>query len=322
MKAIRVNSYGGPEVLKLVEVEEPRPKPGEVLVRNRAIGVNFLETRQRRGDYPLKLPGGIGVEGAGRVEALGEGVTAFRPGDRVGYMGVTEGSYAEATVVRADRAFPLPETVSFERAAASTIKGMTARALLKRTYPVGPGTTALVWAAAGGMGQHLVRWASRLGGRVIAVVGSVAKVDIPHALGAEHVLLGTSGDIPTRIRELTGEGVDVVYDAIGHDTATASLDSLAPLGTFVNYGSASGHPPDLRVTDLSDRGSLFYTRAVLYTYIRTPALFRETAEDVVDALRTGLLDLPPPRVFPLAEAAAAHEALASRATTGSLVLVP
>ncbi|MGI4812182.1 MAG: quinone oxidoreductase family protein [Janthinobacterium lividum] len=323
MKAIRLESYGGPEVLRYVDVEMPLAGPAQIVVRNHAIGLNFLETRQRRGDYPLPLPGGIGVEAAGIVESVGPGVTAFSVGDRVAYMNVYQGADAEATLVRADRAFKLPEAISFEAAAASTIKGMTAAALLKRTFKVAPGTDVLIWAAAGGMGQHLVQWAAHLGARIIAVVGSDAKVPVAQAAGAHHVLVSSRDDVSARVRELTdGNGVAVVYDAIGKDTAEASMNSLAPLGMFVNYGSISGHPDPVQVTDLSDKGSLFYTRAVLYTYIRTPALFQEVAADLVDALSRGIVKLPPPRTYRLADIGQAHRDIASRETTGSLVLIP
>ena len=323
MKAVHLESYGGPEVLRLIDVETPAAGPGQIVVRNKAIGFNYLETRQRRGDYPLPIPGGIGAEAAGIVESVGSGVSAFSPGERVAYVSGRPGADAEAMAVEADRAFILPASVSFEAAAASIIKGMTAEVLLKRTYPVKPGSNILVWAAAGGMGQHLVRWASQLGARVIAVVGSEVKVSVVRSLGAEHVLVSSRDDVAKRVRELTGgQGVEVVYDAIGKESAEASLNSLAPLGMFVNYGSASGHPEPLKVTDLSDKGSLFYTRAVLYTYIRTPALFQEVAADLVDALGQGILKLPLPRTYRLADVAQAHRDIASRSTTGSLVLIP
>ncbi|MGE0829272.1 MAG: quinone oxidoreductase [Hyphomonadaceae bacterium] len=323
MRAIRLERYGGPEVLQLVEMDSPKPKAGEVLVRNHATGINFLETRQRRGDYPLPIPGGIGGEGAGVVAALGEGVMSLKLGDRVGYISTTQGAHAEEFIVPETFAVKLPEAVSFERAAATMMKGLTARMLLKGAYKVQPGDSILVWAAAGGMGQHVVQWGARLGAKVIAVVGSAEKAAIPRDLGAAHVLISSEDDIAARVRDLTGgEGVAAVYDAIGKDSARASLDSLAPLGTFVNYGSASGHPDPLVVTDLSDKGSLFYTRAVLYTYIRTPALYRELADDVMDALARGILNLPAPKIYPLAEIGAAHRDIASRATTGSLVLKP
>ncbi|MGE0828591.1 MAG: quinone oxidoreductase [Hyphomonadaceae bacterium] len=322
MKAIRITEYGGPEVLRYVDTPTPEPGPGEVRVRNGASGVNFLETRQRAGTYPLPIPGGIGGEGAGVIDALGAGVTDLKVGERVAYISSTPGAHAEAMVIPAYSAVRLPDSVSFERAAASIMKGMTTHMLLKGAYKVKPGDAILVWAAAGGMGQHIVQWAKHLGARVIAVVGSEEKAPIPKALGADHVLVSSRDDVVASVKKLTGEGVVAVYDAIGKDTAMISLDCLAPLGIFVNYGAASGQPAPLVVTDLSDRGSLFYTRAVLYTYIRTPELYRAVSGDFVDALEKKILDLPAPTLYPLAEAARAHRDIASRATTGSLVLVP
>lgn len=322
MKAVYLRRYGGPEVLELVDLEMPAAQPNEIVVRNRAIGFNFAETRMRRGDYPFPLPGVIGQEAAGTVESVGAGVTDFRPGDRVVYMN-WGGADAEATAVEAFRAVRLPDTVSFEAAAASMIKGMTTEVLVKRTYPIKPGVDILVWAAAGAMGQHLVQWGSKLGARVIGVVGSEEKIQAAKAVGAEHVLVSSREDIPKRVRELTGgKGVAAVYDAIGKDTAEASMNSLAPLGMFVNYGSASGHPDPVKVTDLSDKGSLFYTRAVLPSYIPTPALYREVAEDLVDALSRGILKLPPPTIYRLADVQQVHRDVASRKTIGSLVMVP
>lgn len=323
MKAIRLETYGDPEVLKYVDAPNPVAAAGEILIRNRAIGFNFLETRMRRGDFPLPVPGGIGFEGAGLVEAVGPGVAHFQPGDRVAYMDEKPGADAEFVALQASRAVPLPPSVSFEAAAASITKGMTARVLLKQTFPIKKGVRVLIWAASGGMGQHMVQWATRLGARVIAVVGSDPKVETARSLGAEHVLVSSRDDVAKRVRELTdGEGVAAVYDAIGKDSAEASFNSLAPLGMFVNYGSASGHPEPVKATDLSDKGSLFYTRAVLYTYIRTPALFQEVIGDVMDALSRKILDLPPPKEYRLADAAQAHRDIASRNTIGSMVLIP
>jgi len=324
MKAVYLQRYGGPEVLELVERPMPVAGPSEMVVRNHAIGFNYLETKMRQGEYyKLPLPGGIGQEAAGIVESVGPGVTEFRPGDRVAYLTFAYGSNAEAAAFEAFRAVRLPDSVSFEAAAASYVKGMTAQVLLKRTYPVKPGDDILVWAAAGAMGQHLVQWGSKLGARVIGVVGSEEKVQAAKAVGAEHVLVSSRDDIPKRVRELTGgKGVEAVYDAIGKDSAEASMNSLAPLGMFVNYGSASGHPDPVKVTDLSDKGSLFYTRAVLQSYIRTPAQFKVVAEDVMDALSRGILKLPPPTIYRLADVQQVHRDVASRKTTGSLVMVP
>lgn len=321
MKAIRIEEYGGPDVLRWVDINPPPPAEGEVLVRNAVTGVQFLETRMRRGDYALPLPGGIGGEGAGIVEAVGAGVSGFEVGDRVAYISHKPGAHAQMFAAPADTMVKLPDDIPFERAAASLMKGLTAHMLVRQAYRVTPDDTILVWAAAGGMGQHIVRWASRIGARVIAVVGSADKAEIPRQLGASEVLISSECDVAAEVKALTGEGVNAVYDAIGKDTAHASLHSLAPLGYFVNYGSASGAPDPLVVTDLSDLGSLFYTRAVLPTYIRTPERFATMATELTDAISNGLLDLPDPTFYPLSDLAKAHEDIASRRTTGSLVML-
>ena len=321
MRAIRIDRTGGPEVLRLEEVAPPVAKAGEVLVRNEAIGVNYIDTYHRSGLYRLPLPTGLGSEGAGAIEALGEGVTGFAVGDRVGYASGPIGAYAEYHAIRATSALKLPAAVPAEIAAAAMLKGMTARYLLKRTYPVKPGETIVVHAAAGGVGQILVQWAAHLGARVIACAGSDEKGALAKRLGAAEVINTSAQDIAKTIRELTnGEGAPVVYDPVGKDTFEATLKSLAPLGLFVSFGNASGPPPPIEPQLLMANGSLFFTRPTMGTYVRTPALLKETADDLWDVIATGAAKIAPPTRYKLAEAA--HADLQARKTTGSLVLAP
>lgn len=323
MKAIRIEATGGPERLQLVELPDPTPRPGEIVVRNTAIGVNFIDTYHRTGLYPTPLPSGLGQEGAGIVEAVGEGVTRFKRGDRVGYCTGPTGAYATLHAVLADRAVRLPEGVSDAIAAASMLKGMTARYLLRKTFPVERQHVVLIYAAAGGVGQIAVQWAAHLGATVIAVVGSDDKANIARDLGAHHVIVSAHEDIAKRAREITkGEGVDVAYDSVGRDTFEASLNALKPLGMFVSFGNASGPAPDVKPQLLSAKGSLYFTRPTLFTYTRTPALLQETADDLFDVIRSGAVKIAKPTEYKLADAAQAHRDLESRKTTGSLVLTP
>jgi NADPH2:quinone reductase len=323
MRAIRFSAIGGPDVLALQEVSDPTPGPGQILIRHAAIGVNFIDTYHRTGLYPLALPSGLGMEAAGRVEAVGDGVERFRVGDRVGYCTGPIGAYSEAACVAADRAIAIPAGVSDALAAAGMLKGLTAQYLLKRTYPVKPGDRILVHAAAGGVGQILVQWARALGATVIAVVGSPAKAAVAHSLGAEHVIVQSTDNIAGRVRALTGgEGVPVAYDSVGRDTFQATLESLAVRGVFVSFGNASGPAPAVEPALLSAKGGLYFTRPGLAHYTRTAIELQETADDFWDALQRGLVKIATPTEHPLAEAARAHEDLEARRTTGSLILVP
>jgi NADPH2:quinone reductase len=323
MKAIRFAATGGPEVLSLDEVAEPKAGAGEIVIRQTAIGVNFIDTYHRTGLYPVPLPSGLGLEGAGEVVAVGEGVTRFKAGDRAGFCSGPIGAYAELHAVNASRAVKLPSGVSDDIAAASMLKGMTARYLLKRTYPLKAGEVAIVHAAAGGVGQIAVQWARHLGAIVIAVVGSPDKAAIAVSLGAHHVIDTSREDIVKRVREITnGEGAHVSYDSVGKDTWMASLDSLRPLGMFVSFGNASGPAPAIEPQLLSQKGSLFFTRPTLFTYTRTPELLQETADDLFDVIAKGVVKIAPPTRYALADAAQAHRDLEARKTTGSLVLVP
>ncbi|MBL8949382.1 MAG: quinone oxidoreductase [Myxococcaceae bacterium] len=323
MKAIRIERTGGPDVMHLVDVAPPAPGPGEVLVRHHAIGVNFIDTYHRTGLYPLPLPAGLGLEAAGTVEAVGANVTRFAPGDHIGYCSGPPGAYAELHVVKAERAVKVPPEIDLQIAAASMLKGMTARYLIRKIHPAGPGTTAVVHAAAGGVGQIAVQWASSLGATVIGVVGSDAKAELAKKLGAKHTIVSTREDIAKRVRELTGgAGADVVYDAVGKDTFIASLDSLKPLGMMVSYGNASGPVEPFSPLLLSQKGSLFLTRPTLNHYTATTAQLDETAADLFDVLLRGVVKVTTPSRYALGEAARAHRDLESRNTTGSLVLVP
>lgn len=323
MKAIRFEATGGPDVMRLVDVEIAAPGAGQVRIRHEAIGVNFIDTYHRTGLYPLPLPSGLGMEAAGVVEAVGEGVTRFAVGDRAGYCSGPIGAYAEAQNVPADRAVTLPESVSFDIAAAAMLKGMTARYLLRKTFPLQRGQVCVIHAAAGGVGQIAVQWAKHLGAVVIAVVGSDAKAEIAKGLGADHTIVSTREQIAARVREITGgEGADVVYDSVGKDTFDASLDSLKPLGMFVSFGNASGAAPPFAPGILAAKGSLFFTRPTLMHYTRTPALLQETADDLWGVIASGAVKVSAPAKYKLADAAQAHRDLEARKTTGSVVLVP
>jgi NADPH2:quinone reductase len=322
MKAIRFARTGGPEVLALEDIDLP-PRAGEVRVRHTAIGVNFIDTYQRSGLYPVSLPSGIGLEGAGVVEAVGEGVTAFQRGDRVAYCTGPLGAYAEANNVPADRLVKIPSGIADETAAASLLKGMTAQYLLKRTYPVQRGQTILFHAAAGGVGSIACQWAKHLGATVIGTVGSDEKVALAKANGCAHVL-NTRGDgWSKRVREITdGAGVPVVYDSIGKDTFAGSLDCLAVRGMMVSFGNSSGAVPPFEPGMLSAKGSLYLTRPTLFHYTRSERELQETADGLFAVIVSGAVKIAIHQRFALAEARQAHEALHSRTTTGAAVLVP
>ena len=321
-KAIRFHQTGGPEVLRLEDVAVGDPGPGEARVRHSAIGVNFVDIYHRTGLYPLPLPSGIGVEGAGVVEAVGANVAHVRAGDRVAYMG-PPGSYSEARLLPADRLVKLPAEIDDRTAAAVTLKGLTVQALIRRTHPVRAGETVLVHAAAGGVGLIMVQWLKALGATVIGTVGSDAKAERARRAGCDHVVVYTREDFAKRVRQLTGgAGVPVVYDAVGKATFDGSLDCLAPLGLMVSFGNASGSPPPVDVALLGRKGSLFLTRPSVFTYVAKREDLERGAAELFDVVRSGKVKVEISRALPLAEAAAAQRALAARETTGSLVLVP
>lgn len=323
MKAIRIAKTGGPEVLVLEDVDLPPPARGQVRVRHTAIGVNFIDIYQRTGLYPVPVPGGLGLEAAGRVEALGEGVAALKIGDRVGYCSGPLGAYAEANNVPADRLVKLPDGISDEEAAASMLKGMTAQYLLKRTFPVQRGQTILFHAIAGGVGLLACQWAKHLGATVIGTVGSDEKVALAKSHGCDHVLNTRTENWVSRVRAITkDEGVPVVYDSVGKDTWNGSLDCLATRGMMVSFGNASGPVPAFDAGILAMKGSLYLTRPSLMHYTRTAEELQETADDLFDVIAKGAVKIEIHQRFKLADARAAHEALHSRNTTGATILLP
>ncbi|MBW0150509.1 MAG: quinone oxidoreductase [Phenylobacterium sp.] len=323
MRAIRISRTGGPEVLDLVEVETPRPGPGEILVRNQAIGLNFIDTYHRTGLYPVKLPSGLGMEGAGEVLDVGGGVTRFSPGDLAVYASGPIGAYAEQHVVKADRAVKPPAGITAEIGAAALLKGMTAEFLLRRCFPVQPGQTILVHAAAGGVGSILVQWAKALGAVVIATVGSEDKAARARALGADHTILYRDQDVAEEVRRITGGvGVPVVYDSVGAATFEASLKSLARRGLLVSYGNASGPAPAILPARLSQLGSVFLTRPTLFDYVATTQELDASAAALFEVIASGQVRIDIGQTFPLAEARAAHEAMEGRETIGASLLIP
>lgn len=321
--AIRFHRTGGPEVLQWEEVGVGEPGPGEVRVRHAAVGLNFIDTYHRSGLYPVPLPSGIGLEGAGTVEALGPGVTHLRVGDRVAYAGGPLGAYSEARLIPADRLIRLPDSLSFETGAAMMLQGLTAAYLLRRTYRVQKGDTVLIHAAAGGVGLIACQWAKALGATVIGTVSTEAKAELARAHGCDHPILYTREDFARRVRDITGgEGVPVVYDGIGKDTFTGSLDSLRPLGTMVSFGNASGPVGLIDPLLLSQKGSLFFTRPTLMHYTARRADLEALATELLGVVTSGQVKIEVHQRFPLQQAAAAHIALEGRQTTGSTVLLP
>jgi NADPH:quinone reductase len=322
MKAIRLHQTGGPEVLKLEDVDLAPPAPGQVRVRHTAIGVNFIDTYHRSGLYKLPLPSGLGSEAAGVVEALGEGVTTLKTGDRVAYAGAL-GAYAQENNVPADKLVKLPDAVSDETAAAAMLKGMTVQYLLKRTYPVQAGQTILFHAAAGGVGLIAGQWAKHLGVSVIGTVGSDGKIALAKSHGYAHVMNLESEDWVKRVREIThGAGVPVVYDSIGKATWSGSLDCLAVRGMMVSFGNSSGAVPAFEPGVLNAKGSLYVTRPSLFHYTRDARELQETADDLFAVIASGAVKVEVRQRFSLADAGKAHEALHSRATTGATILLP
>ena len=323
MKAIRIAETGGPEVMKLVDVEVGPPGPGQVRVRQTAIGLNYIDTYHRSGLYPLQFPSGLGLEAAGVVEEVGEGVTSLKPGDRIAYGTGPIGAYADIRNLPANRLVRLPAAISDETAAGMMLKGMTARYLLRATYVVKPGDTILLHAAAGGVGLIMSQWAKALGATVIGTVGSDAKAAIARAHGCDHVINYSTEDTVKRVRELTGgKGVPVVYDGVGKDTLMISLDCLKPRGLMVSFGNASGAVPPLDLLLLSAKGSLYVTRPTLNTYTASDADLQETAQDLVDVVASGKVKIPVNQRHALADVVQAHRDLESRRTTGTTVLLP
>ncbi|WP_374534964.1 quinone oxidoreductase [Phenylobacterium sp.] len=323
MKAIRIERTGGPEVLEVAQVEVPSPKPGEILVRHEAVGVNFIDTYHRSGLYPVKLPSGLGLEAAGVVEAVGEGVTRFKAGDRVAYASGPIGAYAELHATSAARAVKLPDGIDAKVAAACLLKGMTAEFLVRRTYPVKAGETILVHAAAGGVGSILVQWAKHLGARVIGTAGSDAKAELARSHGADHVILYRDQDVAAEVRRLTdGKGVPVAYDSVGASTFEGTLASLARRGMFVSFGNASGPVPPFAPLRLSQAGSLFFTRPTMFDYTATTEDLDASAAALFEVIGSGAVKIDIGQTFALGDARRAHEALEGRDTVGASLLIP
>jgi len=321
-KAIRIHETGGPEVLKWEDVEIGKPGQGEALIRQTAVGLNFIDTYHRTGLYPLPLPAVLGMEGAGMVEEVGAGVTDVKPGDRVAYAGVL-GAYTERRLIAADRLVPLPDGVSDIQAAAMMLKGMTAEYLLLRTHRVQRGETILVHAAAGGVGLIMCQWAKHLGATVIGTVGSDEKAELARANGCDHPIVYTRENFTERVRALTnGAGVPVVYDSVGKDTFLGSLDCLSPLGLMVSYGNASGAVPPFNIGLLAQKGSLFLTRPVLMAYTAKREDLLSCARALFGVVESGVVKIKLERTWPLEDAASAHRELEGRRTTGSTVLIP
>jgi NADPH2:quinone reductase len=321
-KAIRIHSPGGPEVMKWEDVPTPDPGPGEALIKQEAVGLNYIDVYFRTGQYKApSMPLVIGQEGAGTVVSVGPNVTLVQPGDRVAYAGAI-GGYAGSRVIAADRLVKLPDGIDFQTAAAMMLQGMTAQYLLRRTYEVKPGDTIVAHAAAGGVGLILCQWAKYLGATVIGVVSTQEKAEIAKAHGAAHTVVGY-GDLVAEVKRITGGAmVPVVYDSIGKDTFGISLDCLAPLGLMASYGSASGPVPPVDIGVLAAKGSLYLTRPSLATYAAKRADLEKTAADLFDVVLKGAVKIEVNQTFPLKDAAAAHIALESRKTTGSTVLIP
>ncbi len=323
VKAIQFHSTGGPEVLQWEEVTVGDPGPGEIRVKHTAIGLNYIDTYHRTGLYPLPLPHGIGMEGAGHVTAIGNGVTDLAVGDRVAYAGPPPGSYAEERLMAASTAVKIPNGVDDETAAAMMLKGMTAQYLIRQTYPVKAGDTILIHAAAGGVGQIVCQWAKSLGATVIGTVGNDEKAEMVRALGCDHPIVYTREDFVEKVMDITaGAKLPVVYDSVGQDTFMKSLDCLQPLGTMVSFGQSSGAVPPLDLGVFAQKGSLFFTRPTLMTYTANRADLLAMTDDLFTVVQNGTVKIAIDQRFALQDARAAHEALEGRQTTGSTILLP
>jgi len=322
MKAIQVQKSGGPEVLTLVDLPAPKPKPNEAVVKVSAAGVNYIDVHIREGLYPSSLPFVIGQEASGIVSEIGADVKSFKPGDRVAYTGI-RGSYAEYAAVPADRLVLLPPGISEQQAAAAMLQGMTAHYLVYDTYPLKKGETALIHAAAGGVGLLLVQMAKNIGARVIATAGTEEKAKLARAAGADEVILYAQQDFEVETKRLTdGKGVHVIYDGVGKTTFDKDLNVLRPRGYLVLFGAASGPVPLFDVGKLAQKGSLFITRPTLLHYMAAHEELQKRATDVLTMIATGKVKLRIEHIYPLREAQQAHRDLEGRKTTGKLLLIP
>ena len=319
-----IRAHGGPEALTLEDRPVGSPGPGQIRIRHHAIGVNFIDCYQRSGLYPMQLPAALGVEAAGVIEAVGEGVTHLRPGDRAAYAATPPGAYAQARVMPAAQVCPLPDSIGFDEAAALMLKGLTVHYLFRRTTPIARGDSVLFHAAAGGVGLIACQWARAEGIRLIATAGSDDKCALALAHGATHAInYRTTPDFAAEVRRLTdGRGVDVVMDSVGRDTFEGSLDSLRPLGMFISFGNASGKVPPFDISILAAKGSLKITRPTIFTHIADHATCLQMAAELFGLVTSGAITVRIDQRFPLADVAAAHRALESRATTGSTILIP
>jgi NADPH2:quinone reductase len=322
-KAIRIHDFGGPEKMQWEDVEVGAPGAGQARVRHHASGLNFIDVYQRTGLYKLPLPLTLGMEGAGVVEAVGAGVTEVAVGDRVAYAAPPPGAYSEVRLSPADRLVRLPDGIPFDTAAAMMLKGMTVQYLIKRTFKVEKGMTVLLHAAAGGVGLIACQWLAALGVTVIGTVGSDAKAELVRRHGCHHPVVYTRENLVERVKEITdGKGVPVVYDSVGKDVWQGSMDCLAPLGMYVNFGNASGPMPAIEPLLLAQKGSLFLTRPTLFTYTAKREELVATAEDLFAVVLSGQVKIAIDQRYAMADAAQAHRDLESRKTTGSSVLVP
>lgn len=323
VKAIRIEQHGGPEVMKLADVELPEPGPGEVLVRHRAIGINFIDTYHRSGLYALPMPSGLGSEAAGIVEAVGPGVMHVAVGDRVGYAARTPGSYAEARVLPATPVVKLPDAIDFETAAGMMLKGLTVQYLLRRTrIDLHPGEHILWHAAAGGVGLIACQWARALGYQLIGTAGTDEKCKLAFEHGAAYAINYKTEDVVARVKEITGGAkVRVVYDSVGKDTWERSLDCLQPFGLMVSFGNASGAVPPFPVGQLAAKGSLYVHRPTLNAHLTSPEVTQQMAGELFAQVAAGM-KIPVERRYALADAAQAHRDLESRGTVGAGVLIP
>ncbi|MFZ2852519.1 MAG: quinone oxidoreductase [Rhodocyclaceae bacterium] len=321
--AIRIHQTGAPDVMRWEEVAVGDPAPGEARVRHAAVGLNYIDVYHRTGLYPLPLPAGLGLEGAGVVEAVGAGVTDLSPGDRVAYAGGPVGAYSQLRCLTADRLLKLPDSLDFRSAAAMMLQGLTSAYLLRRTYRVQPGDAVLIHAAAGGVGLIACQWAKALGATVIGTVSSEAKAALARAHGCDHIIFYSREDVARRVREITGgEGVAAVYDGVGKDTFMASLDSLRPRGMMVSFGNASGPVAPFDPILLSQKGSLFITRPTLAHYTAKRAELLELGAELFSVVGSGQVKIEVNQTYALSDVASAHRDLEARKTTGSTILLP
>ena len=323
VRAVMIRQHGGPEVMEIEDRPLGEPGPGEVRIRHHAIGLNFIDVYQRSGLYQMPLPAALGQEGAGIVEAVGDGVTHLKPGDRAAYAGGPAGAYSEARILPAGSVVPLPEGISFEDGAAVMLKGLTVQFLFRRTVPLAAGDTVLFQAAAGGVGLIACQWARSEGIRLIATAGSAEKCALALEHGASDAINYRDADVAAEVKRLTeGRGVDVVMDGVGRDTFDASLNCLRPLGMMISFGNASGKVPPVDIMTLAAKGSLQLTRPTLFTHVADPATCRAMTADLFGKIESGAIRVRIDQRFALDQVQEAHRALEARATTGSTVLIP